>query len=83
MARAAMIEGGSYAFGERVSALLGAAASPETIALVQQTLRATNPAGFMQAARFRFRRTGNIRRHLICTRLPWARCGHSSNANSN
>jgi pimeloyl-ACP methyl ester carboxylesterase len=51
-ARAAMIERGCYAFGERVSALLGAAASPETIALVQQTLRATNPAGFMQAARF-------------------------------
>src|SRR5690348_9433335 len=51
-ARAAMIERGSYAFGERVSALLAAAASPETIALVQQTLRATNPAGFMQAARF-------------------------------
>ena len=50
-ARAAMIERGSYAFGERVSALLGAAAS-RTIALVQQTLRATNPAGFMQAARF-------------------------------
>jgi hypothetical protein len=48
---AAMIERGSYAFGERVSALLGAAAS-RTIALVQQTLRATNPAGFMQAARF-------------------------------
>ena len=51
-ARAAMIERGSYAFGERVSALLAAAASPETIALVQQTLRATNPTGFMQAARF-------------------------------
>jgi pimeloyl-ACP methyl ester carboxylesterase len=51
-ARAAMIERGSYAFGERVSALLAAAASPETIALVQQTLRATNPAGYMQAARF-------------------------------
>ena len=50
--RAAMIQRGGYAFGERVSALLGAAASPETIALVQQTLRATNPAGFMQAARF-------------------------------
>ena len=49
-ARAAMIERGCCAFGERVSALLGAAASPETIALVQHTLRATNPAGFMQAA---------------------------------
>src|SRR5246127_2135921 len=50
-ARAAMIERGSYAFGERVAALLGSAASPETIVLVQHTLRATNPAGFMQAAR--------------------------------
>jgi pimeloyl-ACP methyl ester carboxylesterase len=47
-----MIERGSYAFGERVAALLGSAASPETIILVQHTLRATNPAGFMQAARF-------------------------------
>jgi pimeloyl-ACP methyl ester carboxylesterase len=51
-ARAAMIERGSYAFGERVAALLGSAASPETIVLVQHTLRATSPAGFMQAARF-------------------------------
>jgi pimeloyl-ACP methyl ester carboxylesterase len=30
----------------------GGAASPQTIALVQHTLRATNPAGFMRAARF-------------------------------
>jgi pimeloyl-ACP methyl ester carboxylesterase len=51
-ARAAMIERGSYGFGERVTALLGSAASPQTIALVQHTLRATNPAGFMRAARF-------------------------------
>ena len=51
-ARAAMIERGGYGFGERVAALLGAAASPQTIALVQHTLRATNPTGFMQAARF-------------------------------
>ena len=51
-ARAEMIECGGYGFGERVAALLGAAASPQTIALVQHTLRATNPAGFMQAARF-------------------------------
>ena len=47
-----MIERGGYGFGERVTALLGSAASTETIALVQHTLRATNPAGFMQAARF-------------------------------
>jgi pimeloyl-ACP methyl ester carboxylesterase len=51
-ARAAMIERGSYGFGERVTALLGSAASPRTIALVQHTLRATNAAGYMQAARF-------------------------------
>ena len=51
-ARAAMIERGGYGFGERVAALLGAAASPQTIALVQHTLRATNPTGFMQPARF-------------------------------
>jgi len=51
ISRAAMIERGSYAFGERVSALLGSTASPQTITLVQHTLRATNPAGFMQAAR--------------------------------
>jgi pimeloyl-ACP methyl ester carboxylesterase len=51
-ARAQMIARGGYAFGERVAALLGSAASPATIALVQHTLRATNPAGFMQAARF-------------------------------
>ena len=51
-ARAQMIERGGYGFGDRVAALLGSAASPETVALVQHTLRATNPAGFMQAARF-------------------------------
>jgi pimeloyl-ACP methyl ester carboxylesterase len=51
-ARAAMVASGGYGFGERVSALVGSAASPQTIALIQQTLRATNPAGFMQAARF-------------------------------
>ena len=44
-ARAAMIECGGYGFGERVAALLGAAASPQTIAVVQHTLRATNPTG--------------------------------------
>jgi pimeloyl-ACP methyl ester carboxylesterase len=51
-ARTQMIARGAYGFGARVSALLGSAASPETVALVQQVLRATNPAGFMQAARF-------------------------------
>jgi pimeloyl-ACP methyl ester carboxylesterase len=51
-ARAEMSARGGYGFGARVSALLGSAAAPETVALVQQVLRATNPAGFMQAARF-------------------------------
>ena len=51
-ARARMIEGGGYGFADRAAALLGSAATADTLALVQQTLRATNPAGFMQAARF-------------------------------
>jgi pimeloyl-ACP methyl ester carboxylesterase len=51
-ARARMVARGGYGFGERVAALLGSAASAETVALVRHTLRATNPAGFMQAARF-------------------------------
>ena len=51
-ARARMIARGGYSFGERAAALLGSGASVATVTLVQQTLRATNPAGFMQAARF-------------------------------
>lgn len=51
-ARAKMIERGAYAFGERAAALLGPSASADTLALVRQTVRATNPSGFMQAARF-------------------------------
>src|SRR6516225_3212079 len=51
-ARARMIERGGYSFGDRAAALLGSAATVDTLVLVQQTLRATNPAGFMQAARF-------------------------------
>jgi pimeloyl-ACP methyl ester carboxylesterase len=50
-ARAQTIARGGYGFGERVAALLGSAATPKTVALVQHTLRATNPAGYMQAAR--------------------------------
>jgi pimeloyl-ACP methyl ester carboxylesterase len=50
--RARMIERGGYGFGDRAAALLGSAATLDTVALVQQTLRATNQAGFMQAARF-------------------------------
>ena len=51
-ARAKMIERGAYAFGERAAALVGPAASAETLALIQHNVRATNPSGFMQAARF-------------------------------
>jgi pimeloyl-ACP methyl ester carboxylesterase len=51
-ARAQMIAPGGYGFGERVAALLGASAAPETVLLVQHVLRATNRDGFMQAARF-------------------------------
>ncbi|MGC2414444.1 MAG: alpha/beta hydrolase [Stellaceae bacterium] len=51
-ARAAQVARGGYGFGERVAALLGSRASADTFAIVQHTLRATNPKGFMQAARF-------------------------------
>jgi pimeloyl-ACP methyl ester carboxylesterase len=56
--RARIVEGrmqqvarGGYGFGERAAALLGSHASADTVAVVQQTLRATNPRGFMQAVR--------------------------------
>jgi pimeloyl-ACP methyl ester carboxylesterase len=42
---------GGYGFGERAAALLGSHASADTVAVVQHTLRATNPKGFMQAVR--------------------------------
>lgn len=50
-ARAAQVASGGYGFGERAAALLGSRASTETVAIVQHFLRATNPKGFMQAAR--------------------------------
>ncbi|HEY1259433.1 MAG TPA: alpha/beta hydrolase [Stellaceae bacterium] len=50
--RAEMIARGSYAFGARAEALLGPGAAPEILALVRQTVRATNPAGYLKAARF-------------------------------
>jgi pimeloyl-ACP methyl ester carboxylesterase len=50
--RVRMIERGGYGFGDRAAALLGSAASADTLALVQQTVRATNREGFMQAVRF-------------------------------
>jgi pimeloyl-ACP methyl ester carboxylesterase len=49
--REAQIAKGGFAFGARVAALLGAKAPPETAALVQATLRGTNPRGFMQAVK--------------------------------
>jgi pimeloyl-ACP methyl ester carboxylesterase len=52
-ARAKLIECGVYAFSDqRAEALLGSSASTDTLALCRHTMRATNPAGFMQAARF-------------------------------
>jgi pimeloyl-ACP methyl ester carboxylesterase len=53
-ARTRQMSSGGYGFGSgRVSALLGSRGqSPETVALVQHVLRATNPEGFMQAVRF-------------------------------
>jgi pimeloyl-ACP methyl ester carboxylesterase len=50
-ARAAQVANGGYGFGARAAALLGSLASAETTAIVQHILRATNPGGFMQAAR--------------------------------
>ena len=55
-ARQQQIAAGSYAFGDRVAALLGSNASAETVALVQHTLRGTNPLGFMQAVALRVER---------------------------
>jgi pimeloyl-ACP methyl ester carboxylesterase len=52
VARVKMIERGAYAFSERATALVGSSTSADTLALVRQTMRATNPSGFMQAARF-------------------------------
>ena len=46
-ARQAQIAKGGYGFGARVNALVGAKASPETIELVRNVVRATNPRGFM------------------------------------
>ncbi|HML12714.1 MAG TPA: alpha/beta hydrolase [Xanthobacteraceae bacterium] len=49
--REAQIAKGGFAFGARAVALLGSKARPETAAIVQATLRATNPRGFMQAVK--------------------------------
>ncbi|HMK79361.1 MAG TPA: alpha/beta hydrolase [Xanthobacteraceae bacterium] len=50
-AREAQIAKGGYGFGARVGALLGNNASAQTIALVQDVLRATNPRGFMHGVK--------------------------------
>jgi pimeloyl-ACP methyl ester carboxylesterase len=50
--RQAQVAAGGYGFGERVAALVGPDASAETIALIQHVSWATNPEGFMRAARF-------------------------------
>src|ERR1700674_4211738 len=45
--RQAQIAKGGYAFGMRVNALLAASASPQTVELVSNVVRATNARGFM------------------------------------
>ena len=49
--REAQIAKGGYAFGMRVNALLAAGASPQTIELVTNVVRATNARGFMHGVR--------------------------------
>ena len=49
--REAQIAKGGYAFGARVNALLAANASPETIELVRDVVRATSPRGFMHGVK--------------------------------
>lgn len=49
--REAQIGKGGYNFGARVAALLGPKAPPETAAIVQHVLRATNPRGFMHGVK--------------------------------
>jgi pimeloyl-ACP methyl ester carboxylesterase len=51
-ARQAQVAEGGYGFGARAQALVGPDASEQTIALIRHVLRATNPDGFMRAARF-------------------------------
>ena len=49
--REAQIAKGGYGFGARVNALLAANASAETIELVRDVVRATNPRGFMHGVK--------------------------------
>jgi pimeloyl-ACP methyl ester carboxylesterase len=50
--RQQQIARGGYAFGERAAALVGSRTSDELLAIVRREARATNPQGFLQAARF-------------------------------
>ena len=49
--REGQIAKGGYAFGARVNALLGKNASEQTISLVRDVVRATNPRGFMHGVK--------------------------------
>jgi pimeloyl-ACP methyl ester carboxylesterase len=49
--RAAQIAKGGYAFGMRVNALLAVGASPQTIELMSDVVRATNARGFMHGVK--------------------------------
>jgi pimeloyl-ACP methyl ester carboxylesterase len=49
--REAQIAKGGYTFGARVNALLAANASPQTVELVRDVVRATNPRGFMHGVK--------------------------------
>ena len=49
--REAQIVKGGYAFGARVNALLAANATPETVELVREVVRATSPRGFMHGVK--------------------------------
>jgi pimeloyl-ACP methyl ester carboxylesterase len=49
--REAQIAKGGFAFGARVYALLAANATPETIELVREVVRATSPRGFMHGVK--------------------------------
>jgi len=49
--REAQIAKGGFAFGARVNALLAANASPQTVELVRDVVRATNPRGFMDGVK--------------------------------
>jgi pimeloyl-ACP methyl ester carboxylesterase len=49
--REAQIAKGGYGFGARVSALVAANASPQTVELVRAVVRATSPRGFMHGVK--------------------------------